>query len=307
VTEATLALDLGCTSCGASLRVEAHHRTTICPYCDATTIVERPPTTDRPDPTFVIGFQLDGAQAARRVRQWIGRAGLLAPSRFKAAAVAKTRAVYVPAYLYGAAAHATFAADIGEDYQVQVEYTTKDSSGRTVRRTRTETRTEWRDLSGRHASWIVDVIVTASRGLTNVDLARIEPFQLDAIARYQPTLLAGWLAEEPSIPRDNCLEMARAEAQAAAGPRLARFLPGDRHRNLRHEVRFEEESADLVMLPVWTFAARWHEDKPPVRILVNGQTGEVAGDVPRSPRKIALVVLAVLALVAVVILGLVGM
>jgi hypothetical protein len=37
-------------------------------------------------------------------------------------------------------------------------------------------------------------------------------------------------------------------------------------------------------------AVRWREHEPPIRILVNGQTGEVAGAIPTSWAKVALLV-----------------
>jgi hypothetical protein len=61
---------------------------------------------------------------------------------------------------------------------------------------------------------------------------------------------------------------------------------------------------DLVMLPVWVFAARWAPDQPAVKILVNGQTGEVQGHVPLSWPKIIAAIVVALAIIAAIVLGL---
>jgi hypothetical protein len=42
---------------------------------------------------------------------------------------------------------------------------------------------------------------------------------------------------------------------------------------------------------VWSFAVRYAEDRPPVQILVNGQTGRVGGKVPISAIKVTVAVL----------------
>lgn len=67
-------------------------------------------------------------------------------------------------------------------------------------------------------------------------------------------------------------------------------MPGDSHRDLKWETTLTDEVVDLVLLPVFVFAARYAEGKPPVRLLVNGQTGEVYGKVPLSAPKVALAV-----------------
>jgi hypothetical protein len=48
------------------------------------------------------------------------------------------------------------------------------------------------------------------------------------------------------------------------------------------------------LLPVWVFAIRYDERKPPIRILVNGQTGKVGGKIPTSWAKVLKIAAAVL-------------
>jgi hypothetical protein len=52
------------------------------------------------------------------------------------------------------------------------------------------------------------------------------------------------------------------------------------------------------MLPVWVLAVRYAADRPPVRLVLNGQTGSIHGRAPKSWAKIGGIVLAVLGLVA---------
>ena len=60
--------------------------------------------------------------------------------------------------------------------------------------------------------------------------------------------------------------------------------------------RVEEESLDLVQLPLWVMSCQYAADRPPVRLLVNGQTGQVGGKVPVSPTKIVVLLLLVAAM-----------
>jgi hypothetical protein len=185
-----------------------------------------------------------------------------------------------------------YRAEIGEHYTVVETYT--DSKGKT--RTRTRTKTEWRDLAGKWAAFVDDLVVTASQGLPNHELEAVEPFDLRALRRYTPKVISGWLAEDPSLPKAACLELARQEAQASVGQRLQGHMPGDSHRGLEWETRLRHEDLELLLLPVWVLAVRHAPDAPLVRMVLNGQTGRIHGRPPRSWIMIAGTVLGVIAL-----------
>lgn len=266
----------------------------MCPYCASPSIVDRPPSRDRPPPVFTLGFLVTKDVATRSVRSWLGSQGIFAESGLKSASIEEIRGVYVPAYLYTAVAKSEYAAEVGENYQETETYTTTDSNGKTVTRTRTVTRTEWRSLEGHRAGYVMDILVTASRGIVNVELERIEPYDLRALRRYTPALLSGWIAEEPTMSADECIALARTEAVEKVAREVDAFMPGDSHRGLQVRSWLENESADLVHVPLWVLAARYDADKPPIRILVNGQTGKVVGYARVAKWKVALFVVAVL-------------
>lgn len=295
-------LEISCQSCGAKLVLESNMRSTLCPYCASPSIVRRPPTKNRPSPTFLVGFVVDHDHATKAVKKWIAGSHMFARSDFKAAVPELTRGVYLPAYLYGAVATTKYSASIGENYTVTETYTTTDSKGKLVTRTRTVIKTEWRSLSGNHSCYVVDVLVTASRGVTNAALEAIEPFDLRSLRRYADSFISGWLAEEPSRTKEECFRLAHNETISKVGERLTHFMPGDSYNNLQHQTQLSHEVIDLVLMPIWTYAIRYAEDQPPIQILVNGQTGRVGGKVPISTAKVTAAVIAVLLLIIFVVL-----
>lgn len=284
---------LECESCGAVLEVPAGLRTARCPYCASPAVIETPRSADVDRATFVLGFVVTEEDALARARKYI-RSSWFTPTAFAKADVTLTRGVYVPAYLYTAAADVAYSASIGENYTVVETYTTTNSKGQTVTRTRTKTKTEWRSLTGQWQSYLDDIVVTASRGLANQELEAVEPFDLRALVRYTPKVLSGWIAEDPSIASGECHRVARAEAQNSIAGRLAKHMPGNRHRQLKWTTQVSQEDLELVLLPVWVLAVRYDEEKPPIRIIINGQTGALAGSRPRSWLKIVLTVVSVL-------------
>ncbi|HET9987350.1 MAG TPA: hypothetical protein VFQ65_02500 [Kofleriaceae bacterium] len=294
---APASVTFACGQCGASLAFDGV-RTQRCPYCDSPNFVERPATSGLPDPNFVVTFVGDAAVARRSLDRWLGSRTMFAESSLRSAKVEDLRGVYVPAYLYSAVARTEYTAQIGENYQETETYTTTDAQGHSTTATRTVTRTEYRALAGEHVGYVSDVIVTASRGLGNAELQRVEPFDLKQMRRFTPALVSGWITEEFSRADDECMKLSRGEAVDQVGARLGRFMPGDSYSDLTYKTRVSWESLDPILVPVWVFAVRYRDDKDPLRVLINGQTGEIAGKVPLSPWKIAFAILAGLALIA---------
>ncbi len=290
-----------CGHCGASLAFD-RVRTEMCPYCASPNFVERPPAAGQPDPRFVVTFVGDADVARRALDRWLGSRSiyitLLADSAVKRARIEDMRGIYVPAYLYSAVAHTNYHAQIGEHYTETETYTATNQEGKTETRTRTVTRTEYRPLAGYHVGYVTDVIVSASHGLSNRELSGIEPFDLKQMRRFDPALVSGWIAEEFAHGPDASERTCRTEAVDQVGHELRRFMPGDSYSDLSWRTNVAWESIDPILVPVWVLALRYREDKDPLRVVINGQTGKVAGKVPLSAWKVAVAVLALLAAAA---------
>ena len=299
----------GCEQCGASLAFDGV-RAQVCPYCASGSWVERPPAADRPDPALVVTFVGDAQVARGALDRWLGTRWF-ADRALRRARVEGLRGVYVPAYLYSAAAHTTFTAQIGETYTEtetrEVEEKPRWNGRGPVRlpaqrtESRTVTRMEYRPLAGGHVGYVTDVVVSASAAVDGAELRQIEPFDLRVMRRYAPPLVAGWIVEEAAAPAEACRRACRAEAVDRAGDEVRRFLPGDSHSDLTWQTRITWESLDPILVPLWVLAVRYREDRPALRVVINGQTLRVAGRVPRSWRKIVAVVIAALAVAALVV------
>lgn len=309
-----------CEHCGASLAL-AGVRTQVCPYCASPAFVERPavaaPGDRRVDPRFVVPFAGDAAWAGERLRHWLGRRWLYADPAVARASVERLRGIYLPTYAYSAVARTEFTAQIGEHYtetetrKVQVEIGIDDGHelggqrDRPGHRTehRTVTRTEYRPLAGEHVGYVTDVVVSASVGVDDRTLARIAPFDLGRLRRYSPALVVGWIEEEFSRDAEACTRSSRAQAIDTVGDELRQFLPGDGHADLAWTTKVEWESVEPILVPVWVLAVRYRDDRPALRVVINGQTGKVTGAVPIAWWKIALWVLLAGAIAAAIVLA----
>ena len=180
---------------------------------------------------------------------------------------------------------------------------TTTENGKRVTKTRTVTRTEYRSLAGHHLGYITDVIVSASVGLSNAELSRVEPFDLKQLRRFSPALVSGWIHEEFSRGAKECQQASHGEAVDEVGSRLRRFMPGDSYSDLAWKTMVEWESLEPILVPVWVLALRYRGDKPPLRVVINGQTGKISGKVPLSWWKVAIPIALVLGAMAVLMLA----
>jgi DNA-directed RNA polymerase subunit RPC12/RpoP len=286
-----------CQQCGAEVATEANQRSYVCPFCDSTYVVEfSPDQTGRQAPEFVIGFAITPEQAQESFRKWLRANCWFRPGDLASASVAdKLKGVYLPFWSFSMLAQSQWQAQIGEYWYRTETYTTRDSKGNLVTRTRQVQETEWWPLAGRHHRYYSGFLVSGSRGLPQDQSLRIRPFNMPALKRYEPYYLAGWLAEEYSIERDNALAICQQEFERQEHSNIAAFLPGDTHRGLAASTEFSNVGSDLCLLPIYVLSYRY-QDKV-YRFLLNGQTGKLAGDKPISGQRIALLILAILVVI----------
>ena len=202
----------------------------------------------------------------------------MAPLGLKRAVIEKITGVYIPVYLYSATARSNYQASIEESYQktsLKVESDTRVSLG-------SRNRSEFYELAGPHVMYVSDILISASHAVSNQELQAIEPFDLSQLRRYSPALISGWDAEFPSRTKEEGMHVARTETESLISHTLRDFMPGDGVRNLRHNTDFQQESLTPTLVPVWVCAIRYSPHKPPLKILVNGQSGTVGGVVSRS-------------------------
>ncbi len=277
-----------CQNCGCEMAADLQQRSYVCPFCDSTYVAEfSPEQTGRQRPEFVIGFAVTPEQARDKFYQWIRRNSWFRPGDLRAAQIVdRQKGIYLPFWSFSMLAQSQWQATIGEYWYRTETYTTRDSKGRLVTRTRQVRETEWWPLAGRHHRYHSGYLVSASRGLPQRQADGIMPFQLPAMKRFQPYFLAGWLCEEYSVSRDEALAVCRQEFFRREQANVAAFLPGDTHRDLHVETQFSHVNSDLCLLPIYLLTYRYRNET--YRFLVNGQTGKVAGNKPVSWRRILL-------------------
>lgn len=277
-----MALDFDCPNCGAAISFAEEQLASRCAFCE-TPLVHAQDTTSEPV-DLVAPFRLTKVQAAGRLKQNLSGRYLAPEAVRKATDPEDLEGVLVPFWCYDATARSEYSAQVGIWWYETQTYTVT-VNGKTQTRTRQVRRTEWHGLSGSHVQTYNDHLVSGSKGLPEIEANELEPFDLGHARPFDPTLLAGLTAERPSIDHEQARLTANEELAQRENKAIRSFLPGDECSSVENSTTTEVSDVRLVLLPVWIATYR-HKNKV-FRMLVNGQTGEVVGNVPRSWAKIA--------------------
>jgi len=260
-----------CQQCGATTRLPKAQTSDQCPFCGSAALVAAPEEAELLPPQGVIPMGLESPQVQAAVKAWLGR-GFFAPDDLSVLARdSRLRPAYVPFWTFNTTLNAHWGAQVEEGY------------GRSRR---------WVWRTGERIFFYTDHLQTGTRALPADLLAQIKSFDLSKLVEYKPEYLAGWPAATYDISLADASLAAREAMLAEAKKELFfKAAGGAPVRDL--EVRsgdFTGQTYKFVMLPLWVGVYVYQGQT--FRVLVNGQTGKVAGDKPLDRIKIALLVVA---------------
>lgn len=273
-----------CPNCGAKVEFDPAQHAAECPYC-ATPVVTDTGSSRQIKPRAVLPFDLDENAARAAMTDWLG-ALWFAPNGLVDYA-RKGRAmngVYTPCW--------TFDADTASRYRGQrgtVYYETKTVVRDGKREKVRVQKVRWTSASGRVARFFDDILIVASHALPEKFRKAVALWDLTKLEPYQPEYLAGFRAEAYTVE----LQDAFVEARGVMDRQILRDVKfdigGDRQRVDSVETRVSDVTFKHILVPLWLAAYRYRGKS--YRFVVNGQTGQVAGERPWSVWKIAFAIL----------------
>lgn len=286
---------LCCESCGARTTVNYDAPTITCAFCGSRKVNPEAQKTRLIEPAGVLPFQLGRAQAGERFRDWIG-SRWFAPNDLKAGAMLDNfHGLYIPFWTFDAHAQSQWAGEAGTYYHVPVQ--TRDANGRTV--TQQERRVRWQFRSGTHAHFYDDHLEMASRNLAaaEADVRAVASYELAKTVDYDARVLLGWEAEVYTLDLPECAAKAEHHIRERETEACAQLLGGDTQRGLQVDTTLRDQTFKHLLLPLW-ICTYFYNGKL-YRVLINGQTGRIAGKHPLSAWKIFFLVVFILIALAV--------
>lgn len=287
------AREVRCQSCNAISLLDPARQAQNCPFCGSAQLVPYTQTKAAFRPEGVLPFSVPETAARDGIRAWYRRLWL-APSQLKRHALTDTvHGVYLPYWTFDAHVEADWNAEAGHYY-----YETETVMVNGQPRTRQVQRIRWEPAAGHVAHFFDDDLVCASTGVQPALIGGIEPFPTHELKPYDAAYVAGWVVERYQIDLVGAAQRARAAMDAKLAALCASQVPGDTYRNLSVRPDYSQQTFKHVLAPVWlltyTYGARRFQ------CVMNGVTGAVRGEYPKSPWKIALLVLAIIVAVVIV-------
>jgi DNA-directed RNA polymerase subunit RPC12/RpoP len=284
-----------CTSCGAQVAYEEGATATECVFCGSPAVLEQAANRRALRPESVVPLDVGRATVEREFQRWLS--GLW----FRPSALASTKSfhavgVYVPYWTYDCAVDSEWSADAGYYYYVP-EAVVVIVNGRPETQTRMVQKVRWEPAGGSRHDAFDDILVHASKGLSEELAHKLGAWDMQALVPYRPEYLAGWRAEEYSVDLEDGWKIALTTVEGEQRKRCSSDVPGDTQRDLRVSNTVRDVRWKHVLLPMWSLTYEFGGKN--YAVLLHGQTGKVVGHAPLSWLKIVGFVALVLLLVGV--------
>ncbi len=277
--------EVGCKSCGATVRFTGNLTSTECAYCGVPLQRENVHQAEhRIAVDGVLSFRIDRKTAQGNLRAWV-QSRWFAPNDFKKRGVqGRFTGLYLPYWTFDSFTTNAYSGMRGDHYTVTV------GSGKNRR---TEVRTRWTPASGRFKRFFDDVLVIAAKGLPRKRLDDLEPWPLNDCTPFNQDVLSGFVARTYDIPLGAGFVEAKSRIDKAIEADVRRRIGGDVQQIHSIQTTHAAVTFKHLLLPVWMMGYTYNEK--PHQVVVNAATGEVQGDRPYSWVKITLAIVAGLA------------
>jgi len=289
---------LHCGSCGADLSIPLGALTTTCPYCASNKVNVTVCLDETLRPRFLIPFKITPEQTRSLAAAWLGK-GWSHPDELKTNSVLRRfSGIYLPFWTFDTQVDARWRAQVGYEKTVR-HYNARE------KRWETRTRIEWRWEEGTVHLEVDDFLVTGvfPHHISHRILQRLYPYQMSGLVTYEPDYLAGWQAQAYEIPLTDAWETGKTAIREQARQACQQAIPTSHIRSFSMTANFKGESWRYILLPVYLAAYKYENET--YQVMVNGQTGAVAGQKPVAWWKIWLAIAALL--LPGTLLGLIGL
>ena len=286
-----------CRSCQAISVMDANRQAQRCEFCGSAQLVPYEAVKEAFRPESVLPFTIGEDKARDGIRAWYGRLWL-APNALKRAALTDTvKGVYLPYWTFDAKADAAWTAEAGHYYYTTETYT--DGSGRT--QTREVRQIRWEPAAGRLQHVFDDDLVCASVGVHAALLRGVEPFPTGELKPYDAAYVAGWVVERYQLDLVGAAKAAREAMDEELRRLCAAQIPGDTYRNLDVRAAYSGQTFKHILAPIWLLTYNFGSRS--FQAAMNGVTGAIQGEYPKSWVKLTLLGIAIL-IAALVVLSL---
>jgi hypothetical protein len=285
-----------CQSCQAISVFDPERVGQRCDFCGSSALLPYEEVKEAFRPESLLPMKASEQQVRQSIRAWYG-SRFWAPNRLKRQALTdQVHGLYIPYWTFDAKVHARWTAESGDYYWETQHYT--DAQGK--RQSRQVRKVRWYSSSGQISHFFDDEMVPASRGVHPRLLRQVEPFPTSDLTPYKPGFLSGWVVERYQIDLLAAAQHARDQMNQQLRQLCAGQVPGDTHRNLQVYPDYSGQTFKHILVPLWLLT--YDFGRKSFQVVINGYTGTIAGEYPKSWVKILCAILLALCIAGVLAL-----
>jgi hypothetical protein len=286
-----------CQSCKAVSVFDPERVGQRCEFCGSPALVDYKEIKSPIRPQSLLPFRVADTAVREQIRRWY-KSKWLAPGSLKSRALVDTvKGVYIPYWTFDAQVVCPWEADAGHYY-----YTTenvRDNKGQM--QTRQVRHVRWEAASGVVNHFFDDEPIPGTHGIARSLLAGVEPFPTKELVPYDTAYLSGFVVEHYQVVLLDAAKQSEDSMRAKLEDLCAAQVPGDTYRNLVIHPTFSAQTFKHILVPVWlltyTYGARIFH------VLVNGATGRMTGEYPKSFWKVFFLVVGIIIVLLIVFLA----
>jgi ribosomal protein L37E len=286
--------EIACQNCGATASLPVESLTYTCAFCGSNKVIQRQAAQDVLRPRYIIPFKVQADTCAQIARQWLGSSWMAPENLRQISQIDKFTAIYLPYWTLDSTTHANWKAEVGHT-QTERYYDNGEWKTRTV--------IKWRWESGHVDLKIDDLLVSGTSRLSSHLLAKIQNFNLNDLAAYDPRYLAGLQAQAYDISLEKAWEAGRQQMREQTRQACLAQASTSQVRNFSMNLDFANESWRYILAPV--YLSNYTYNGVTYQTMVNGQTGTIYGQRPVDWNKVWLAIAVLLS--PGVLLGLLGL
>ena len=268
-----------CPNCGATSLLLNHDVSTSCAYCN-TSLIAKNDQNNILQPDSIIPFGFGKQKAEEMFKENLKNNWFVSKSFKKNISANEINAYYFPAFLFDADCLSNYNGRLYKNEEF------KDRNGLK------EVRKKYFTINGTQITNHRNIEVEASNYLSQYELNAIRPYNFSLAKQFTNEYVFGYKLEKNSVSIMDSNKTAQRLIKDEIKDSVLKKYSYDGIENFELQTIFSNEKYNYCVLPIYKINYS-HKNKNYSNIM-NGQTGKLAGDYPKSKAKIMFIILLIL-------------
>lgn len=264
-----------CSNCGASFTSDAGNISGTCQYCGAH-LTSDFSLSKESEPDACIPFAFDKEMAKTKFLAGLKKKKFLPNNLIKQFPDSTIESVYIPAYIFNVETENGYVGRIYRSY--------KRSDGSTER--------DYDNIRGSKTVVTDNILVECSSRLNQLTLDQIRPFDLGRLMKFKEEYLMGYSVEYYDKKLQDAKSLVEESVKFNVRKAILKNYSYDGVDYLNINTKYVASNYARVFLP--TYSVTYKYNGKDYTTFLNGQTGKVGGNLPRSKVKIGFLIFGIM-------------